>query len=99
MEHDGVREALQAEIAALVTARDNCRDPEERAALSKAIEKLEDEVDRLDMIAANELGAKVDEIIENLDEILNEKRLDAASALGRSIRRLREFVDDPRAGG
>jgi hypothetical protein len=99
MNHDDAREALEAEIAAQEQVRANSQDGDERAAASKAIETLEDEVDQLDITAANELGAKVDAIIEKLEEILNENRLDAASALGRSIRRLRELVDDPGVGG
>src|SRR5689334_10112345 len=99
MTHDEAREALEAEIAAQVKARRKTSDPDEKAAAKEAIELLEDEVDRLDVLAANELGAKVDEIIENLKKVLDEKSLDAASALGRTIKRLEDFVDDPGTGG
>ena len=97
MEHDQARTALEEQITTLLAARDKASDAEERAGLTQSIELLEDEVDNLDVVTANELGSKMDDIIGKLDEILNEKGLDAASALGRAIDRLRQFLDDPTA--
>jgi chromosome condensin MukBEF ATPase and DNA-binding subunit MukB len=99
MDHDEVREALNAQINALVTARANSQDQGEKDAATNAIEELENEIDLLDGIATDELVAKVDAIIERLDEIVEENNLDAASALGRSFRKLRDLTQDPTAGG
>ena len=98
MEHDQAREALNAQIDGLVNAREEMADEQERAAATRAIDLLQDEVDRIDILAADELGGRIDEIIARLEEILEQEALDAASALGRTIRRLRQFADDP-AGG
>ena len=95
MSHDEVRELLETQIEALVEARDETTDPTERGALSDAIDLLQNEVDVLDITAADQLGAKVDDIIGRIDRILEEHPLDAASALRRTLDRLREFMDDP----
>lgn len=97
MNHDQARTALEKQITTLVAARDEGSDAQERAGLSQSIELLEDEVDNLDVVTANELDSKMDDIIGKLDKILNEKGLDAASALGRAIDRLQQFLNDPTA--
>jgi len=93
MDHDRIRESLRAEIAALVAARNGMPAGDEREATNREIGRLQDAVDTLDVTVANELGAKVDAIIRKLDEVIEAKNLDAASALGRSARRLRELRD------
>ncbi|HLL29642.1 MAG TPA: hypothetical protein VK403_01470 [Allosphingosinicella sp.] len=92
MNHDQVRETLEAQIGALVKARRETQDASEKAAASEAIAKLEREVDQLDITVANALPAKVDAIISSLEQVLNAHRLDAASALGRSVRKLRDLA-------
>jgi chromosome condensin MukBEF ATPase and DNA-binding subunit MukB len=95
VEEDKIREELEAEIAALLEARDESDNPDERAAATQAIDVLQDKVDRLDIGVADNLGDMVDEIIEKLDEVLDANSLDAVSALGRTIRRLRDLRRGP----
>jgi chromosome condensin MukBEF ATPase and DNA-binding subunit MukB len=99
LDHDEARDLLESQIDALVSARDQSDDPDEIAAANEAIDLLQNEVDALNILAADELGPKVNEIIDRLDEILEENNLDAASALGRTFRRLRDLTEDPTAGG
>jgi len=99
LDPDDVREALQAQIAELLVARDETDDENEDAAIDKAIMLLEHEVDLLDIGVANHLGERVDAIINRIDKILNEKNLDAASALGRTVHRLRNRFDRPAGNG
>jgi hypothetical protein len=98
MSHDEIRDLLQTQIDALVQARNDTTDPTERGALSEAITLLQDEVDVVNVTAASALGAKVDDIVGRLDQIIDENPLDAASALKRSIRRLREFIEEQTDG-
>jgi hypothetical protein len=92
VDHDQVRETLEAQINALVRARRDSQDPDEKAAASEAITRLENEVNQLDLTAADALPAKVNAIIASLDKVLNAHSLDAASALGRSIGRIRDMA-------
>lgn len=92
MDQDQVRETLEAQISALVRARRDSPDPDEKAAATQAIAQLENEVNLLDLTAADALPAKVEAIIASLDQVLNAHSLDAASALGRSIGRIRDMA-------
>jgi predicted component of type VI protein secretion system len=92
VDHDQVRETLEAQISALVRTRRESQDANEKSAASEAIARLENEVNQLDITAADALPAKVNEIIAALDAVLNEHDLDAVSALGRSIRRIRDMT-------
>lgn len=92
MNQDQVRETLEGQINALVRARRDSQDSDEKAAASAAIARLENEVNQLDLTAADALPAKVSAIIASLELVLNAHSLDAASALGRSIGRLRDLT-------
>lgn len=91
MDQDQVRETLEAQIGALVKARRESQDASEKAAASEAIARLEREVDQLDITAADALPAKVDAIVSSLEQVLDAHGLDAASALGRSVKKLRDL--------
>lgn len=88
MEQDKVRDTLEGQIDDLVKARRASSDVEEKQALSTAISTLEREVDLLNLTAADALGGKIDSIVKSLQEVLEANSLDAASALGRSIKKL-----------
>ena len=53
------------------------------------------EVDRLNLAVAGSLAAKVNAIVASLQEVLGAHGLDAASALGRSIRKIEDLTDQP----
>lgn len=91
MEQDKVRDTLEGQIDDLVKARRASSDPSEKTALSTAISKLEREVDLLNLTAADALPAKIDAIVESLQEVLQANSLDAVSALGRSIRKIEDL--------
>lgn len=99
MTHDQVREALDAEINRLITARDALPQGDERKATSAQIERLFDEVSRINITVAGQLGAKVDAIIAKIEEVVEAENLDAASALGRSANRLRQRLEELNAPG
>jgi hypothetical protein len=92
MDQDQVRETLEGQIDDLVRARRESQDPQEKAAASEAIAKLQGEVDRLNLAAADGLGAKVDSIVASLQQVLDAHGLDAASALGRSIKKIKSLT-------
>lgn len=93
MDQDKLRETLQAQIGELIASRAQTGDAAAKAAATKAIALLEQQVDDLDLAAADSLGAQVDALIANLTEVLDAAPLDAASALGRTIDRLRQLTD------
>lgn len=92
MDQDKVRDTLEGQIDDLVKARRDSQNPQEKAALSAAIAKLENEVDQLNLAVAGSLAAKVNAIVESLQQVLSAHSLDAASALGRSIKKIKDMT-------
>jgi hypothetical protein len=89
MDQDEVRNELEAQITALVKARRATNNQAEEVQLTEAIEELERGVRRINIAAADQLGPKMDALLEELEEIRTHNNLDALSALGRTIHRLR----------
>jgi hypothetical protein len=92
VDQDKVRETLEGQIDDLVKARRDSGDPQEKEALSTAISKLENEVDLLNLAAADALPGKVAAIVASLEAVLSAHGLDAASALGRSIEKIKTLT-------
>lgn len=85
-----MRAALGAQINALAAERDSTQDEAAKAAAVEAIAKLQN-ARRLINIAANDaIGAQVDSLLADLKEVQTRHQLDAGSALGVAIDRLRE---------
>jgi hypothetical protein len=94
VDHDKVRETLNAQIDDLVTARSQSQDPQEKAAASAAIARLENEVNQLNLTIAAGLPAKVNAIVAELQKVLDAHSLDAVSALGRSIKKIKALKEE-----
>lgn len=95
MTPDQTREALRVQINTLAAARDASQDPAERAAANEAIADLQRAVRKINIAVADQLGAQVDALIADLEEVLNRHQLDAVSALGRTIKKVREMARPP----
>ena len=85
------RRELELEIAELSEVFRNTPDGAAKEELRLEINRFRDEVDDINLSAAAALAGKVDEALQNLEGVRTRHGLDAASALGRSIQRLREF--------
>lgn len=65
-------------------------DPAKRAAATDAIARLQARRNRVITMDADAIGAEVDRLVGELEEIRTRHGLDAVSALGRTIGRLRD---------
>lgn len=92
MTPDQTREALRVQINTLAAARNASQDPAEKAAANEAIAELQKAVRKISIGEADKLGGQVDDLIAELDKVLNRHPLDAVSALGRTIKKVREKV-------
>jgi len=90
---DKAREELQAQKSALVKARRAATDQASKAAATEAIDRLDRAISDINIAVASQLGAKVDALVADLDEIRTRHSLDAVSALGRSVQKLRRLKD------
>ena len=64
-------------------------DQAKKAAVTEAIAKLHARRNRVIVMDADAIGPQVDQLVAELEEIRNRHGLDAVSALGRTINRLR----------
>jgi hypothetical protein len=94
LDQDKVRETLEGQIDDLVKARRASSNAQEKTALSAAISKLEREVDLVNLTAADALPAKVEAIVKSLQQVLQANSLDAVSALGRSIKKIKALTEE-----
>ena len=69
-------------------------DAAKKAAASKAIDKLEAALDRITVQESDAIGAEIGRLVGELEKIQNAERLDALSALGRTVKKLRELRVD-----
>lgn len=85
------RRELELQIADL--SRTYRATPEPAAtAIAAQIGELRDAVDLINRDAGRQLAERIDGILRNLENVRTRNGLDAASALGRSIEKLRGFV-------
>lgn len=66
-------------------------DAAKKKAASQAIKKLENALDRITVAEADAIGAEIDKLVKALEKIRTAEQLDAVSALGRTIKRLRDL--------
>ena len=64
-------------------------DAAKKKAASQAIKKLEVALDRITVAEADAVGPEIDKLVKALEKIRTAQQLDAVSALGRTIKRLR----------
>lgn len=86
---DETRKKLRLQIADLADARDASASDDEKSAANEAIDALQKAIRKINIAAADGLGAQVDALIEDLDAILAKNQLDAVSALSRTITKVR----------
>jgi hypothetical protein len=86
---------LTARIQALRAERDNSTDPTKRSAAQEAIEGLQAARAGIIDVGADALAPMIGQLAGQLEEIRTRCGLDAASALGRTVDRLRNLA----AGG
>ena len=89
MTTDELRENMRGQIADLRAQREASTDDEEKKAANEAIEAIQNTIRQIDIDAANQLGGKIDALIKDLDAVLDKYPLDAVSALGRTIKKVR----------
>ena len=90
MNHDQTRQALQERIRELKEAREGmAQGSPEREAASEAIAALRRQIDRVDVDAADALGARIDAAIADLEAVLAAHPGGAVAAIGRAVGALR----------
>ena len=87
---NAARNAITAQINALRTRRNETTAASEKAALGQAIADLQDSRNAIDEAANDAIGAEIGSLIEKLEAVRTSHNLDAVSALGRSVKRIRE---------
>lgn len=65
-------------------------DAAKKKAASQAIKKLEVALDRITVAEADAVGPEIDKLVKALEKIRTAQQLDAVSALGHTIKRLRQ---------
>ena len=94
MDRNTIRQNLTTRIRELGQARDRDGATEdEQKAAKAAIKKLQDARDAVEVGAADEFAATVDKLIADLERIRTSRNLDAVSALGVAIRKVRQLTD------
>jgi hypothetical protein len=99
MDGNAASAVLTARIQALRAERDNTTDPTKRSAAQEAIEGLQAARAGIIDAGADALGPMIDQLAGRLDEIRTRCGLDAVSALGRTIDRLRSVAAGGDGGG
>jgi hypothetical protein len=99
MDGNAASAVLTARIQALRAERDNTTDPTKRSAAQEAIEGLQAARAGIIDAGADALGPMIDQLAGRLDEIRTRCGLDAVSALGRTIDRLRNVAAGGDGGG
>jgi len=94
MERNTIRQNLTKRIAELGQARDRDGATEdEKKAARAAIRELQDARDAIDVAEADQFVETVDKLIADLEEIRTSRNLDAVSALGVAIKKVRRLTD------
>jgi hypothetical protein len=93
MDQNAQRIELNGKIAELAAARDAATSDAAKAEILTQIEAAERLIDLINIGAADQLGARIDEILAELHEIQTRHPLDALSSLGRAAESLRGFRD------
>jgi hypothetical protein len=95
MDGNTIRLNLAKRIGELGQARDRAgATDEEKAAARAAIKKLQDVCDAVDIGATDDFVGTVNKLIADLEKIRTSRNLDAVSALGVTIKKVRELTDD-----
>jgi hypothetical protein len=89
MDGNAATALINARIQAVRAERDGTTDQTKRAAALEAIEGLQAARAEIIVSEADALGPLVDQLADQLEEIRTRYGLDAVSALGRTIDRLR----------
>ena len=89
MDRNAVRMQIATEIAALANERNATQDPDRKKAIKEAIDALQETRDTLDETANDQIGARVDALVAELEAVQNRHSLDAGSAVARAIGNLR----------
>lgn len=74
-------------------------DPAKKAAAATAIARLQAARARIIVEDADKIGAEIDKLVKELEDIQTARPLDAVSALGRTIKKLRELGGDDVGNG
>jgi hypothetical protein len=91
--HNQALLAIAAELASLDAEPDAPPGSAKQKAKQEAIGRLEYRRAQLNVLAADQIGAEVDRLLAELEEIRNRHPLDAVSALTRTIDGLRDRVE------
>jgi len=91
MTEEDRRRELELEIAELSRAWRETADADAKDGIKAQMDDLRAAVNTINLEAGRELGARIDGILRNLEEVRTRHALDAVSALGRSIESLRKF--------
>jgi hypothetical protein len=95
MDRNTIRTNLAKRIGELGQARDRDGATEdEKKAAKAAIKELQDARDAIDVGATDEFAETVDKLIADLEKIRTSRNLDAVSALGVAIKKVRQLRDD-----
>ena len=91
MDENAQRIEINKRIAELVTARDAATGEAAKADILTQIKAAERLIDLIDIGAADQLGARIDAILAELQAIETRNPLDALSSLGRAVQNLRQL--------
>lgn len=94
MDRNTIRQNLTTRIGELGRERDRDGATEdEKKAAKAAIKELQDARDAIDVAAADAFAETVDKLIADLEKIRTSRNLDAVSALGVAIKKVRKLTD------
>jgi hypothetical protein len=91
MDENAQRIEINKRIAELVAARDAATGEAAKADILTQIKAAERLIDLIDIGAADQLGARIDAILAELQAIQTRNPLDALSSLGRAVQNLRQL--------
>ena len=95
MDRNTIRQNLTTRIGELGKERDRDGATEdEKKAAKAAIKELQDARDAIDVAAADAFAETVDKLIADLEKIRTSRNLDAVSALGVAIKKVRKLTDE-----
>jgi hypothetical protein len=91
MDQNAQRIEINKRIAELAAARDAATTEAAKAEILAQIKATERLLDLIDIGAADQLGARIDAILTELEEIQTRHPLDALASLGRAAENLRQL--------
>jgi len=91
MDENTQRIEINKRIAELAAARDAATGEAAKADILTQIKAAERLIDLIDIGAADQLGARIDAILAELQAIETRNPLDALSSLGRAVQNLRQL--------